>query len=282
MNVTDATSTAPIVMITGATDGLGRWLAVRLSTSETDVIIHGRDSARLDATAAAMREEGGKDPIGTVLADFGALAQVDRLADEVIQRFGRVDVLVNNAGAGFGAPGAPRSLSTDGIELRFAVNYLAGYHLTRRLLPTLLKSAPARIVNVSSVGQDPIDFADPMLEAGYSGVRAYRQSKLAQIMFTLDLADELRGTGVTANTLHPASLMNTSMVREMKFTPLSTLDDGGEATLRLIRDPALARVSGVYYDQTFEAEPHAQARDASARARLRELSDTLIHKALTG
>lgn len=282
MNVTDATPTAPTVMITGATDGLGRWLAVRLSASESRVVIHGRDSTRLAATAEAMRAEGGNEPLGTVLADFGALAQVDRLADEVIQRFGRIDVLVNNAGVGFGAPGAPRSLSADGIELRFAVNYLAGYHLTRRLLPTLLKSAPARIVNVSSVGQEPIDFADPMLEGGYSGVRAYRQSKLAQIMFTLDLADELRGTGVTANTLHPASLMDTSMVREMKFTPLSTLDDGGEATLRLIDDPALAEVSGVFFDQTMEAEPNAQALDASARARLRELSDTLIDKALNG
>ncbi|PSL08261.1 short-subunit dehydrogenase [Haloactinopolyspora alba] len=282
MNVTDATSAAPAVLITGATDGLGRWLAVRLSTSDTDVILHGRDQERLDSTVEAMRAAGGREPAGTVLADLARLAQVDQLADEVAERFGRITALVNNAAVGFGAPGSPRQLSPDGIELRFTVNYLAGYHLTRRLLPVLRTSAPARVVNVVSVGQEPIDFTDPMLEWGYTGVRAYRQSKLAQIMFTIDLADELHGTGVTVNALHPASLMDTSMVREMKFTPLSTLDDGGEATLRLIIDPELDGVTGRYFDQTMEAAPHPQASDVLARRQLYELSESLIAEALAG
>nr|WP_203433008.1 SDR family NAD(P)-dependent oxidoreductase [Jiangella asiatica] len=268
-------------MITGATDGLGRWLALRLAADGAEVVLHGRNQARLDRTAAEIRGAGGREPAGTLLADLAELAQVDRLADEVADRFDTLDVLVNNAAVGFGAPGGGRELSADGYELRFAVNYLAGYHLTRRLLPTLLKSAPARIVNVASIGQAPIDFADPMLEQGYDGFRAYRRSKLAQIMFTIDLAAELRGSGVTVNALHPASLMDTTMVRETDLRPLSTLDDGGEATLRLVVDPGLAEVSGVYFDQTMEATPNPQAADASARRRLRELSDTLVDRALT-
>lgn len=268
------------VLITGATDGLGRWLALRLATSGVGVVLHGRNPARLDETAREIRAEGGCEPLGTVRADLGDLGQVDRLADEVLARFPGLDVLVNNAAVGFGEPSAGRELSADGIELRFAVNYLSGYHLTRRLLPALVKSAPARIVNVTSIGQEPIDFADPMLDHGYDGYRAYRQSKLAQIMFTFDLAEELRGTGVTANTLHPATLMATSMVREAALTPLSTLHDGGEATLRLIADPTLAQVSGVYFDQQLEATPKQQAFDPQARRQLRELSDALVEQAL--
>ncbi|WP_053204542.1 SDR family NAD(P)-dependent oxidoreductase [Jiangella muralis] len=269
------------VLITGATDGLGRWLALRLATSGVGVVLHGRNPARLDDTAREIRAEGGREPLGVVRADLADLGQVDRLADEVLGRFAGLDVLVNNAAVGFGEPGGGRELSPDGVELRFAVNYLAGYHLTRRLLPALVAAAPARIVNVASIGQAPIDFDDPMLDHGYDGYRAYRQSKLAQIMFTLDLADELRGTGVTANTLHPATLMATSMVREAELTPLSTLHDGGEATLRLVADPELADVSGVYFDQTMATAPHAQALDPDARRRLRELSDLLVAQALT-
>lgn len=268
------------VLVTGATDGLGKWLAVRLSTAGANVVIHGRDPDRLAATAEMMRRASQRGPAGTVVADLAELAQVERLAAEVSQRFAPIGALVNNAGVGFGTPGAGRQLSRDGIELRFAVNYLAGYHLTRRLLPQLVTSAPARVINVASIGKEPIDFADPMLESAYTGIRAYRQSKLAQVMFTIDLAEELRGTSLTVNALHPASLMDTTMVREISFTPLSTLDDGGEATLRLITDPALASVSGAFFDQTTEATPHPQAADASARRRLRELSDSLISRSL--
>lgn len=269
------------VLITGATDGLGRWLALRLAADGVGVVLHGRNPARLDETARAIRAEGGREPLGVVRADLSDLGQVDRLADEVLDRFPGLDVLVNNAAVGFGEPGGGRELSADGVELRFAVNYLACYRLTRRLLPALAAAAPARIVNVASVGQAPIDFADPMLDHDYDGFRAYRQSKLALIMFTLDLADELDGTGVTANALHPATLMATSMVREAELSPLSTLHDGGEATLRLIADPDLADVSGVYYDQTMAAAPNPQALDAEARRRLRELSDALIDQAPT-
>jgi NAD(P)-dependent dehydrogenase (short-subunit alcohol dehydrogenase family) len=165
--------------------------------------------------------------------------------------------------------------SDDGYELRFAVNYLAGYLLTRLLLPLLEGSAPARIVNVSSAGQAPIDFDDVMLERHYDGVQAYCQSKLAQIMFTVDLAEELRGRGVTATCLHPATYMPTKIVLADGVTPVSSLEDGVQATVRLVADPQLAGVAGRYFNGQRQAEPHPQAHDPEARRRLRELSDRL-------
>src|SRR5690606_26095952 len=171
-----------------------------------------------------------------------------------------------------GRPGAPRETSADGHELRFAVNYLAGFLLTHLLLPLLKKSAPARIVNVASAGQQPIDFADVMLERGYSGARAYCQSKLAQIMFTFDLAEDLRGSGVTVNALHPATYMDTTMVRGAGVTPISTVEEGAEAILYLATSPALEGRSGLYFDGLREARAHPQAYDAEARRRLKALS----------
>jgi NAD(P)-dependent dehydrogenase (short-subunit alcohol dehydrogenase family) len=166
-------------------------------------------------------------------------------------------------------------VSVDGHELRFAVNYLAGFLLVRRLLPLLVRSAPARIVSVSSAGQAAIDFDDVMLERRYSGVQAYCQSKLAQVMFTIDLAAELDGTGVTATCLHPATYMPTKMVRDAGVSPASSLEEGVQATLRLVADPALDGVSGTYFDGVRPAQPHPQAGDPAARAQLRELSDRL-------
>ena len=198
------------------------------------------------------------------------------LAGEVIGAVDHLDALVNNAGIGTTTAGEDRRTeSRDGYELRFAVNYLAGYLLTRLLLATLERSAPARIVNVSSAGQAPIDFDDVMLERGYSGVQAYCQSKLAQIMFTFDLAEELRERGVSATCLHPATYMPTKMVLDGGISPISSLQDGVDATLRLVVDPQLDGVSGRYFNGMRAAEPHPQARDMNARAKLRQLSDRL-------
>jgi NAD(P)-dependent dehydrogenase (short-subunit alcohol dehydrogenase family) len=184
--------------------------------------------------------------------------------------------VVSNAGVGTTVPGdGARVTSADGYELRFAVNYLAGYLLIRRLLPLLTASAPARIVQVASAGQAPIDFGDVMLERRYSGVQAYCQSKLAQVMFTFDLADELEGTGVTATCLHPGTFLPTKMVRGSGIDPLTPLEDGVRATFRLIADPELDGVTGQYFDGERAAAPHAQAHDADARRRLRELSASL-------
>src|SRR5207253_376746 len=174
-------------------------------------------------------------------------------------------------------PGEGRRIeSEDGHELRFAVNYLAPFLLTRLLEPLLVDSAPARIVNVSSAGQAPIDFDDVMLEHGYDGVQAYCQSKLALVMFTLDLAEELRDRCVTANCLHPGTYMPTKMVLAAGVTPLDSLETGVHATMQLIAAPDVARVSGRYFNRLDEARPHAQADDAEARKRLRDLSERLV------
>jgi NAD(P)-dependent dehydrogenase (short-subunit alcohol dehydrogenase family) len=260
------------ILVTGATDGLGRALAAELAVNGAHVLVHGRDDARGQATIAAIHKEAGDDKVSWLRADFSSLDDVRALADQVTRQTDRLDVLVNNAGIG---TAGPRAESRDGFELRFAVNYLAGYRLTRLLLALILDSAPARIVNVSSLGQAPIDFDDVMLERRYSGAQAYAQSKLAQIMFTFDLADELAGTGVTATCLHPATYMPTKMVRDAGVPPASPLRQGVEATIRLVADPSLDGVTGRFFDGTREAEPHPQARDDEARRRLRELSDRL-------
>jgi NAD(P)-dependent dehydrogenase (short-subunit alcohol dehydrogenase family) len=198
---------------------------------------------------------------------------VRRLAAAVQDETDRLDILINNAG--IGAAGGVRQVSVDGFELRFAVNYLAGFLLTYLLLPLLRSSAPARIVNVSSAGQQAIDFADVMLTRGYSGARAYCQSKLAQVMFTLDLAEKLVGTSVIATCLHPATYMDTTMVRRAGVTPVSTVDQGAEAIINLATSPALEGRTGLYFNGLREARAHPQAYDAAVRLQLWVLSRKL-------
>jgi NAD(P)-dependent dehydrogenase (short-subunit alcohol dehydrogenase family) len=251
-----------VVLITGATDGLGRGLARAAAAAGGIVLVHGRSQDRVEATLAELPGARG------YRADLSSLEEVRRLAREVRDGETRLDVLVNNAGIGTGE----RELSRDGYELRFAVNYLAGFLLTHELLPLLEASAPARIVNVSSAGQMPIDFDDVMLERDYSGVRAYCQSKLAQIMFTIDLAGRLDGKELTVNALHPATYMPTKIVS----SPISTLEEGVEATLRLVADPELDGVSGRYFSGLRVAAPDPQADDPQARRRLWELSEQLV------
>ena len=187
----------------------------------------------------------------------------------------RIDVFVSNAGIGSQNEGPARPTSRDGHELRFAVNYLAGFLLAHLLLPALKASAPSRIVNVASLGQPPIDFDDVMITKNYSGVRAYAQSKLSQIMFTIDLAEELKGSGVTVNSLHPATYMNTTMVRAGGITPMSTVEQGGEAILHLVTGDDVAGKSGLFFNGMNEMRANPQAYDADARKRLRDLSRKL-------
>jgi NAD(P)-dependent dehydrogenase (short-subunit alcohol dehydrogenase family) len=257
-----------VVLITGATDGLGRALALELGRAGHAVLVHGRSEERIAATVAEV--PGAR----SYRADLASLAQVGRLADDVLAGEESLDVLVNNAGIGTTVPGGDARLeSEDGHELRFAVNYLAGYLLTRELLPLLERSAPARIVNVASAAQMPIDFDDPMLERGYSGMRAYSQSKLAQVMHAVGLGERLDARLVTANALHPSTYMPTKIVTA---SPASTIEEGVAAVTRLVADPQLRGVTGRYFDVQREAAAHAQAYDADARRRLRELSETLV------
>jgi NAD(P)-dependent dehydrogenase (short-subunit alcohol dehydrogenase family) len=247
----------PTALITGATDGLGRHVARDLASQGWTVLVHGRSRSRAEEVLPGAR---------VYVADLSSLAEVRRMACEVLASEESLDVLVNNAGIG-SAASETRQESADGYELTFAVNYLSHFLLTLRLLELVR----ARIVNVASAGQQAIDFDDVQLERGWSGTRAYCQSKLAQIMFTFSLAERL--AGVSVNALHPATYMHTKMVLQARGSSLSTVEEGAQATERLIVGDV---GTGKYFNGLREARADPQAYDAGARERLWELSERLV------
>lgn len=261
---------ARVVLITGSTDGLGREVALRTARSGAHVIVHGRNRERGAAVVGEIRREG-KGSATFVAADFASLENVRAFADTILRRYPRLDVLVNNAGVWLRE--GPRQTSADGHEMTFAVNYLSGYLLTRLLLSRLVASAPSRVVNVSSQTQSAIDLEDPMQERTYSGQRAYSQSKLAQVMFTVDLARELEGKRVTVLAMHPASLMDTKLVHAAGVQPRSTVDEGASALMPLLGDSPFP--SGSFVNRGEVSRAHPQAYDDVARAKLRTLSEQL-------
>jgi NAD(P)-dependent dehydrogenase (short-subunit alcohol dehydrogenase family) len=259
------------VLVTGSTDGVGRYVAAKLAAEGAKVLIHGRDRDRAKTLAEEIRQAGHGE-VAFYQADLSSLASARQLAEAVLADHKRLDVFISNAGIGSRTQGAERRESADGYELRFAVNYLSGFLLAHLLLPLLKSGAPSRIVKVASLGQHPIDFDDVMITKNYSGSRAYAQSKLAQIMFTIDFANELEGSGVTVNSLHPATYMNTTMVREGGITPISTVEQGGAAILHLAAGDDVAGKSGLFFNGVREAQANPQAYDDAARRRLRALS----------
>ena len=258
------------ILITGSTDGVGRLVAERLAADGAHVLVHGRDGKRGESLVAAIAKAGkGKSTL--YLADLSSMSEVRRLAKDILANHKRIDVLINNAGIGFVPAG--RQVTVDGYELRFAVNYLAGFLLTHLLLSTLTASAPARIVNVASLGQSPVNFDDVMMEKNWLGERdAYTQSKLAQIMFTFDLAERLAGSGITATAVHPATFMATGMVLNAGIEPLTTVAEGAEAILAVAVGPQHAKTTGKFFNGLKEARPNGQAYEKAARERLWALS----------
>jgi NAD(P)-dependent dehydrogenase (short-subunit alcohol dehydrogenase family) len=269
------------VMITGSTSGMGKYIAVELARRGATLLLHGREDIKLARVVAEIRAKTGNERLRIHTANFLSLRQVDEMASHILREEPRLDVLINNAGIGAGTPLSKREVSEDGYESRFAVNYLAPFLLTRRLLPLLKKSAPARVVNVASAGQQPIDFSDVMLERHFSKMQAYMQSKLAMIMMTFDMAAELDGTGVTVNALHPATFMNTKMVRESLIPPINSVRAGAEPTIRLAVASEVEGVTGEYFDGTRRARANSQAYDEEARRQLRVLSEQLTNLAGT-
>lgn len=259
------------ILITGSTDGVGRYVASRLAAEGAKVLIHGRDAARAKTLIDEIVKAGHAAP-AFYQADLSSMTGTRQLAEAVRRDQERLDVFVSNAGIGSQNDGPQRQESADGHELRFSVNYLSGFLLAHLLLPLLKAAAPSRIVNVASLGQHPIDFDDVMITRDYSGSRAYAQSKLAQIMFTIDLAEELKASRITVNSLHPATYMNTTMVRAGGITPMSTVEQGGAAILHLVAGDDVANRSGLFFNGMNEARANPQAYDADARKRLRALS----------
>jgi NAD(P)-dependent dehydrogenase (short-subunit alcohol dehydrogenase family) len=257
-------------LVTGSTDGLGRVVAGRLAELGASVIVHGRNIERGAEVVSEIRNAGGDAVF--YRADFASLDDVNALATTVLDSHDRLDILINNAGIWARAGDDTRYTSEEGHELTFAVNYLSGFLLTHRLLPLLRRSAPARVINVASLAQQPIDFDDVMLTRNFNPGRAYGQSKLAQIMFTVDLARQIPADEVTVNSLHPATLMDTTMVRVAGAQPRSSVDEGADAVMQLAVSPELAGRSGLYFNGLQEARANAQAYDDEALRRLRELS----------
>ena len=264
------------ILVTGATDGLGKRVASALAGQGATLLLHGRNRERLQATLEEVSEQTGSEKLRCYLADFSLLDAVRKLAERILSDEDRLEVLINNAGIIV----QERKESEDGYELTFAVNYLSHFLLTRLLLPLLEHSTPSRIVNVASAGQSRVDFSNLMLEQGYDAMKAYSQSKLAQVMFTFGLAERLADTGVSVNALHPASLMDTKMVEETFGYTMSTVEEGAEATVHLAASSELEGVTGRYFDGKREARADGQAYDEEARQTLWELSEQLCGRML--
>jgi NAD(P)-dependent dehydrogenase (short-subunit alcohol dehydrogenase family) len=265
---------ARVAVITGSTGGLGRALALTLGSEGWHVVVHGRNA---EAGAAVVAEiQGGPGSASFLAADFASLEEVRSFGEAVVAGCPRIDAFVANAGIWLD-PAQGRQENAEGVELQFQVNYLSHFLLSRMLVPRLRETAAAegeaRIIQVASTAQSPIQFDDVMLEEGNAHSRGYGQSKLAQILLANDLAEELEGTGVISVSLHPATLMNTGMVMERGIEPRATVEEGLEAVLRLVVADDVS--SGQYYRGLEPVDPNPQAMDRSARERLRNLSREL-------
>ncbi len=275
--------TGRTVVVTGASSGIGLATAVELARQGADLVLEGRRPERLAAAADEVKAARGPGTVTALRADLARLAEVRALAGELLARCPRIFALVNDAGGA----SQRREVTADGFERTFAVNHLAPYLLTRLLLDRLRESAPSRIVNVASEGhhRGDLDFSDLQLERGYAMMRAYGRAKLANVLFTRELARRLAGSGVTANCLHPgvvatriwdgAPWFARPLFAVAKWFMISP-ERSAESVVRLAADPALEGVSGKYFDQQVEAEPSALARDDALAKRLWEESARLV------
>jgi retinol dehydrogenase 14 len=270
------------VLVTGGTGGIGRATALGLATTGAHLAITGRDRGRAEAAAGEIRAAGGR--VDVFVADLSSQSEVRRLADEVLQRLSRIDVLVNNVGGYWNT----RHVTADGLERTFALNHLAPFLLTNLLLDRLQQSAPARVVTVSSNAhaQGRIDFDDLQGERSYSGARAYSQSKLANVLFTYELARRLPATSVTANALHPG-VVRTSFGAEdpggvqRRLVPFMRLfmkapAQGAATSIHLACAPELERVTGRFFANRKPTRSARHSYDQAAAARLWQVSTELV------
>ncbi|MGP0066809.1 MAG: SDR family oxidoreductase [Isosphaeraceae bacterium] len=271
-----------VCLITGATSGIGEVTARELARLGAEVVIVGRSPERCAATLARIRTETGATAVDALVGDLSSQADVRRLAGQIQDRCPRLDVLVNNAGAIF----MPRAESVDGIEMTLALNHLSYFLLTNLLLPTITASAPARIVNVASDAHRgvSIDFEDIQGKKRYSGWRAYQQSKLANILFTYELARRLEGSGVTANTLHPGFVRTGFLggggvvgwiARRIADVVALSPEQGARTSIYLASSPDVAGITGQYFVKEKPAQSTNQSHDRTAAERLWRLSEEL-------
>jgi retinol dehydrogenase 12 len=285
----DATMKGKVCLVTGATSGIGDVTATDVARRGARVLVVGRSPERCAATLERIRSQTGATDVETLVADLSSQAEVRRLADEVRRRCDRLDVLVNNAGGMF----LQRRESVDGIELTLALNHLSYFLLTGLLRPLLESSAPARIVNVASDAHTggSIDFEDIQGRRRYSGWRAYQQSKLANILFTYELARRLQGTGVTANTLHPG-FVRTRFFQDFSgwvgfITKLGASliaigpEEGARTSIYLATSPEVAGVTGQYFVKCRPVRSSSRSYDRADAERLWRVSEEMTGQAAT-
>jgi NAD(P)-dependent dehydrogenase (short-subunit alcohol dehydrogenase family) len=283
MATTGGSLTGKVVLVTGATSGIGTATAEGLARQGPTLVLLGRDLAKCAATADRLRGQSGNSAIEFLVADLSSQTEIRRVAGEFRERHGRLDVLVNNAGI----IANERRLSPDGIELTFAVNHLAYFLLTHLLLDPLRASAPSRVVNVASDAHRIIkglDFDDLQGAARYNGFLAYARSKLANILFTNELASRLAGTGVTANALHPGGVATNIFAGRDFVSRLArnyinlfglSPEAGARTSVYLASSPAIEGLTGLYFVKCKAVPPSAAARDKAAARRLWDLSESL-------
>lgn len=266
-------------IVTGANSGLGRVTATELAKMGAAVTIVCRDEERGRTALNEIRSLSGINSVELLIADMSSQSSIRSLANEIVTKFDRLDVLVNNAGTIFGS----RHLSEDGIEMTFALNHLGYFQLTLLLLDLLKKSNPARIVNVASGAHysGSIDFEDIQLDAEYSGWKAYSQSKLANVLFTYELSRRLDGTGVTVNCLHPGVVRTGFGKSEtlpfrllfLLIKPFLISDrKGADTQIYLASSPNVADVSGIYFDKRKEKRSSEESYREGVAKKLWELS----------
>ena len=264
-----------VIVITGATSGIGQIAAERLAAAGARIVLVARDRGRAERTLARLREAGPDAAHGAHIADLAMLAEMKRVGRDVAAAEPRIDVLINNAGNVFGT----RAVTPDGLERTFAVNHMAYFVLTDCLRDRLVATAPARVVNTASAAhlRQTLDFDDLQLEAGYSAMTAYGRSKLSNILFTRELARRLAGTGVTTNCLHPGFVATGLGQREGGAFALMVrlymlfgrrAEIGANTIVYLASAPEIATVSGGYFIGTRRAEPSRTAQDDVAATRL--------------
>ncbi len=272
---------AKTVLVTGATSGIGLEGSVELARRGARVLMVGRDLARTEAAVADVVTRSGSTDVSHLLCDFSSQAEIRKLAASVP---GPLHVLVNNAGGVH----KTRRLTVDGIEATFAVNHLGYFLLTNLLLDLLVKSGPARVVTVASIGhrRGSLDFDDLGFERGYGTLKAYARSKLANVLFAAELARRLVGTGVTSNSLHPGAVATNiwsgapwwaKPLIAVAFRPFFiSSEQGSRGIVRLASDPALEGVTGRYYEAKHEAVPAPLARDEALAKRLWDVSAAMV------
>lgn len=265
--------TGKTVLITGATDGIGKAVMRELASSGARVVGVGRDLAKIERTLDELRRVARDGNIAFLEADLSDMGQVRRLAAQFQRDYDRLDVLINNAGALF----TTRRETVDGFEMTFALNHLAYFLLTLLLLDTLKASAPARIVNVASGYQRPVDFDDLQNARDYNGWEAYGRSKLMNVMFTFALARRLGGQQVTANCLHPGTVRS-NFQRAAGIGPMGrrTPEQGADTLVYLATSPDVAEISGAYFMDRRQSRANRQAYDIDAQEQLWRESKRLL------